>query len=94
MFQYENNSLVLKIPQTFYHQIIFIKLYYSFQNYDGLIVRSDTKVTEDVINAATNLKVIGRAGAGVDNIDVNAATSKKILVLKYVNINIVSICNF
>lgn len=44
-------------------------------------------MTEDVINAATNLKVIGRAGAGVDNIDVNAATSKNILVLKWVNIN-------
>lgn len=50
--------------------------------YDGLVVRSDTKVTEKVINAATNLKVIGRAGAGVDNIDVRAATLKNILVLK------------
>ncbi len=38
--------------------------------YDGLIVRSGTKVTADVLQAATNLKVVGRAGMGVDNIDV------------------------
>lgn len=54
------------------------------QNYDGLIVRSDTKVSSDVIEAGEKLKVIGRAGAGVDNIDVQAATSKNILVLKLV----------
>ncbi|GAB4181537.1 MAG: hypothetical protein Kow00108_18280 [Calditrichia bacterium] len=50
-------------------------------NYDGLIVRSATKVTRDIIEAASNLKVIGRAGSGVDNIDVAAATEKKIIVM-------------
>ena len=50
-------------------------------NYDGLIVRSATKVTEDIIEAATNLKIIGRAGAGVDNINVEAAKSKNIIVM-------------
>ena len=40
-------------------------------NYAGLIVRSATKVTDDIIEAATNLKIIGRAGAGVDNIDTS-----------------------
>ena len=50
-------------------------------NYDGLIVRSATKVTGDIIEAATNLKIIGRAGAGVDNIDVEAAKSKNIIVM-------------
>ena len=50
-------------------------------NYDGLIVRSATKVTDDIIEAATNLKIIGRAGAGVDNIDVEAAKSKNIIVM-------------
>ena len=50
-------------------------------NYEGLIVRSATKVTADVIAAARNLKVIGRAGSGVDNIDVQAATEKGILVM-------------
>ena len=50
-------------------------------NYDGLIVRSATKVTSDIIEAATNLKIIGRAGAGVDNIDIEAAKSKNIIVM-------------
>ena len=50
-------------------------------NYDGLIVRSATKVTGDIIEAATNLKIIGRAGAGVDNIDVETAKNKNIIVM-------------
>jgi len=49
--------------------------------YDGLIVRSATKVTADIIDAAKNLKVIGRAGAGVDNIDVKAAVDRNIVVM-------------
>ena len=49
--------------------------------YDGLIVRSATKVTADVIAAATNLKVVGRAGVGVDNIDLDAAGKKGIIVM-------------
>uniref|UniRef100_A0A670IGQ7 D-3-phosphoglycerate dehydrogenase n=1 Tax=Podarcis muralis TaxID=64176 RepID=A0A670IGQ7_PODMU len=48
---------------------------------DGLIVRSATKVTAEVINAAEKLQVIGRAGTGVDNVDVDAATRKGILVM-------------
>ncbi|XP_044268305.1 D-3-phosphoglycerate dehydrogenase [Tribolium madens] len=62
------------------------------KNYDGLIVRSDTKVTADVIAAGKNLKVIGRAGAGVDNIDLNAATAKNILVLNTPGGNAISAC--
>ncbi len=49
--------------------------------YDALVVRSETKVTKAVIGAADNLKVIGRAGVGVDNIDVEAATKKGVIVL-------------
>ena len=49
--------------------------------YDGLIVRSATKVTADVIAAAKNLKVVGRAGVGVDNIDLEAAGKKGIIVM-------------
>ena len=41
--------------------------------YDGLIIRSATKVTKEIIESAKNLKIIGRAGAGVDNIDLVAA---------------------
>jgi D-3-phosphoglycerate dehydrogenase len=51
------------------------------KDYDGLAVRSATKVTEKVIAAAGNLKVVGRAGIGVDNIDVKAATAKGIIVM-------------
>ena len=49
--------------------------------YDALLVRSQTKVTAKVIEAGKNLKIIGRAGVGVDNIDVNAATQKGIIVV-------------
>ena len=45
------------------------------RDYDGLAVRSATKVTEKVIAAASKLRVVGRAGIGVDNIDVKAATA-------------------
>ncbi len=47
----------------------------------GLIVRSETKVTSDVISQAKEMKIIGRAGAGVDNIDVDAATKRGIIVM-------------
>jgi len=49
--------------------------------YHGLIIRSGSTVTAEVIDAAANLKVIGRAGIGVDNIDVEAATKKGIVVM-------------
>ena len=49
--------------------------------YDALIVRSETKVTKSIIEAGSNLKVIGRAGVGVDNIDIQSATSKGIAVV-------------
>ena len=58
--------------------------------YEGLIVRSATKVTADVIDRATNLKVIGRAGVGVDNVDVGAATRRGIVVANAPESNIVS----
>ncbi len=50
-------------------------------DYNGLAVRSATKVTADVIKAGTELKVVGRAGIGVDNIDVPAATSRGVVVM-------------
>src|SRR5512145_2491129 len=50
-------------------------------DYDGLAVRSATKVTEKVVAAADRLKVIGRAGIGVDNVDVKAATARGIVVM-------------
>jgi len=50
-------------------------------NYDALMIRSSSKVTKDLISVADRLKVIGRAGVGVDNIDIEAATEKGIVVL-------------
>ncbi|NBC95053.1 MAG: phosphoglycerate dehydrogenase [Deinococcus-Thermus bacterium] len=50
-------------------------------DYDGLAVRSATKVTPKILEAATNLKVVGRAGIGVDNIDIPAATAKGVVVM-------------
>jgi D-3-phosphoglycerate dehydrogenase len=50
------------------------------KDYDGLIVRSSVKVTEEVLLAADRLKVVGRAGVGVDNIDVNTASLRGIIV--------------
>ena len=49
--------------------------------YDALMVRSQTKVTPKIIEAGVNLKIIGRAGVGVDNIDIEAATQKGIIVV-------------
>ncbi len=49
--------------------------------YDALLVRSQTKVTDKVIKAGKNLKIIGRAGVGVDNIDLNSATEHGIIVV-------------
>ena len=50
-------------------------------DYHGLIIRSATKVTSEIINAAKNLKVIGRAGSGLDNVDRAAATKKGIVLM-------------
>jgi D-3-phosphoglycerate dehydrogenase len=49
--------------------------------FQALVVRSETKVTAKVIAAGSNLKVVGRAGVGVDNIDVEAASERGVLVV-------------
>jgi len=58
--------------------------------YDALIVRSATTVTGDVIEKAEKLKIIGRAGIGIDNVDVNAASRKGIIVANAPQSNIIS----
>jgi D-3-phosphoglycerate dehydrogenase / 2-oxoglutarate reductase len=57
------------------------KLLSVIHEYDGLAIRSASKVTEKIIAAATNLKVIGRAGIGVDNVDIPEASKKGIIVM-------------
>src|SRR6267154_4972484 len=49
--------------------------------YDGIAIRSATKLTADVLKAAKNLKVVGRAGIGVDNVDIPAATAAGVIVM-------------
>jgi len=51
------------------------------KGYDAIIIRSETKMTRDVIEASVGLKIISRAGVGVDNVDVAAATDKGIIVV-------------
>ena len=59
-------------------------------NYEALVVRSETKVTADVIEAGKRLQVIGRAGSGVDNIDLDAATLRGVIVVNAPLGNIIS----
>ena len=63
-------------------------------HYEALIVRSQTKVTANIIDAAGKLRVIGRAGVGVDNIDVGAATRRGIIVVNSPEGNIVSTAEY
>jgi len=58
--------------------------------YDGLVVRSATKVTEKVLDAASNMQVVGRAGVGVDNVDIAAATKAGVMVMNTPDGNTVS----
>mgnify|MGYP000868851727 FL=1 len=58
--------------------------------YDAIIVRSVTKVNEELLDAAKNLKVVGRAGNGIDNIDVNACTKRGIIVVNTPESNIMA----
>ena len=59
-------------------------------SYDALIVRSETQVTSDILSAASRLKIVGRAGVGVDNIDTEAATRQGIMVVNSPTGNIVA----
>src|SRR5437762_1076862 len=49
--------------------------------FSGIVVRSQTKVTSPIVNAGARLRVIGRAGVGVDNVDVEAATRRGVIVM-------------
>jgi len=51
------------------------------KEFDGVAIRSGTKITQQILDSAENLKVVGRAGVGVDNIDIDACTKKKIVVM-------------
>jgi len=74
---FEKNNITVDIKTGLSEEEI-IKI---IPEYDGMVVRSATKVTKNIIEAAKNMKAIGRAGAGVDNIDLNAAKEKNIIVM-------------
>ncbi|MBE3035658.1 MAG: phosphoglycerate dehydrogenase, partial [Candidatus Atribacteria bacterium] len=61
------------------------------KDYNAIIIRSATKMTSEIIEAADNLEVIGRAGVGVDNVDVGTATKKGIVVVNAPGSNSVSV---
>jgi D-3-phosphoglycerate dehydrogenase len=58
--------------------------------YDGLVIRSATKVTEEILAAAKKLKVVGRAGIGLDNVDIPAATKRGVVVMNTPTGNVVT----
>ena len=60
--------------------------------YDGLIIRSDNKVDKELMEKAPNLKIVGRAGNGVDNIDIEEATKRGIIVANTPDSNTISAC--
>ncbi|MFH5832751.1 phosphoglycerate dehydrogenase [Halalkalibaculum sp. DA384] len=66
------------------------ELFEEIAGYDGIVVRSSTKITEELLKHADNLKVIGRAGVGVDNIDIPAATARGVLVMNTPDGNTIS----
>src|SRR5487761_644208 len=59
-------------------------------SYDGLAIRSATKVTRELLDVATRLKVVGRAGIGVDNVDVKSATTRGVVVMNTPNGNAIT----
>ena len=61
-------------------------------DYDALLVRSQTRVTERIMKAGTKLKVIGRAGVGVDNIELEPATQRGIIVINAPDGNTITTC--
>ncbi len=72
-----SNNIDVDVKTDFTVEELLVKI----EQYDGLIVRSATKVTKEIIESAKNLKIIGRAGAGVDNIDLTSVKEKKIIVM-------------
>ena len=59
-------------------------------DYDALVIRSSTKVTDTLLEAAKNLKVVGRAGIGLDNVDIPAATKRGIVIMNTPTGNVIT----
>ena len=64
----------------------------AIKGYEAIIIRSQTKLTKDIIMAASKLKIIGRAGVGLDNVDIESATKKGVIVMNAPGGNTISTC--
>ncbi|XP_012261202.2 D-3-phosphoglycerate dehydrogenase [Athalia rosae] len=80
------------VPVTTKYKMSKEELIQEIKKHDGLIVRSDTKVTAEVLAATSGLRIVGRAGTGVDNIDLAAATRKGVVVVNTPGGNSISAC--
>ncbi|XP_034935751.1 hydroxypyruvate reductase [Chelonus insularis] len=80
------------VPVTTKYKLSKDQLIQEIQKHDGLIVRSETKVTKEILASAPNLRIVGRAGTGVDNIDLQAATRNGVVVLNTPGGNSISAC--
>ena len=78
------------IKVTRNHNLSGKELHEEVKRYDGIVVRSSTTVSAELLKSAENLKVVGRAGVGVDNIDIEAATANGVLVMNTPNGNTIS----
>jgi D-3-phosphoglycerate dehydrogenase len=92
------DELCVKIFKDRGHQVDFLKtlpeaeLIKIIGDYEGLVVRSATKVNANVLNAAKKMRLVGRAGVGVDNIDVVEATKRGVMVMNVSGIRVQSRC--
>ncbi|WP_372638582.1 phosphoglycerate dehydrogenase [Fodinibius sp.] len=78
------------IKVTRNHNLSGEELHREIKSYDGIVVRSSTTVSPEVLQSADKLKVVGRAGVGVDNIDIEAATARGVLVMNTPDGNTIS----
>ncbi|MEX2603306.1 MAG: phosphoglycerate dehydrogenase, partial [Gracilimonas sp.] len=83
---FKERGIQADVPGKLTEEELFAKI----GEYDGMVVRSGTTVTSQLLEKADNLKVIGRAGVGVDNIDIPAATAKGVLVMNTPDGNTIS----
>ncbi|MHA2364715.1 MAG: hydroxyacid dehydrogenase [Candidatus Hodarchaeales archaeon] len=87
----EAHELLKQFHEVFFDEVDADKLIEIIPDYEAILVRSRTKITSEVINAGKKLKVIGRVGIGVDNIDITTATKRKIPVVYAPNGSTISV---
>src|SRR6266699_4389792 len=84
-------AFLRKVHDVHVQEVDAARLLTAIPSFQALIVRGRTKVTKEVLGRGSNLKVVGRAGVGVDNIDVETATARKIVVVNAPTASTVSV---